>query len=67
MATTSISVCVPTVFVGNLIGSDYKEKLDDFKENFERAKKSFDLSLRLEIFKAIHGIGEHTASFCAYY
>ena len=26
---------------------------------FEKARESFDLSLHLEIFKAIHGIGEH--------
>ena len=63
MVATSVSACIPTGSAGNLIGSDYKEKLDDLKENFRRAKKSFDLSLRLEIFKAIHGIGEHTASF----
>ena len=27
---------------------------------FKKAKESFDRSIRLEIFKAIHGIGEHT-------
>ena len=55
MLSISVLICP----AGNLIGSKYQEKVDDLKTEFEKARESFDLSLRLEIFKAIHGIGEH--------
>ena len=51
---------------GNLISirsNEYQEKVDEFNKKFKSAKESFDRSLRLEIFKAIYGIGEY-ATFC---
>ena len=47
---------------GNLISirsNEYQEKVDEFNKKFKSAKESFDRSLLLEIFKAIHGIGEY--------
>ena len=55
----TLSVSVLICSTGNLIGSEYREKVDDLKAEFKKAKESFDLSVRLEIFKAIHGIGEY--------
>lgn len=46
-----------TNHTGNLFGNEYREKLDGFKDEFGRARESFDRSIGLEMFKAIHGIG----------
>jgi hypothetical protein len=43
--------------IGNLFGNEYREKVDEFKEELAGAKESFDRSIGLEVFKVIHGIG----------
>ena len=43
--------------VGNLFGVGYKNKIEGFKDEFNRARQAFDLSVRLDIFKAIDGMG----------
>ena len=45
-------------YPGNLFGDEYKTRLGELKIKFSRAKESFDRSIQLETFKAIHGIGE---------
>ena len=61
MSSPSFTLCVSVLIcpAGNLIGNEYQEKVNNLKTEFDKARKSFDLSLRLEIFKAIHGIGEY--------
>ena len=62
MSSSSFTLFVSVLIcsAGNLIGNEYQEKVNDLKTEFEKAKESFDRSIRLEIFKAIRGIGEHT-------
>ena len=43
---------------GNLFKNDYKLQVRLFKAEFDRAKESLEQSLRVEIFKAVNGIGE---------
>ena len=62
LSLLTLSVCILICPVGNLIGDKYQEKVDDLKKESKKAMESFDRSLRLEIFKAIHGIGEHITS-----
>ena len=45
-------------YPGNLFGDEYKTRLGELKIKFSRAKESFDRSIQLETFKAVHGIGE---------
>ena len=56
----ALSVYIFICPAGNLIGNEYQKKVDELNKEFKNAKESFDRSLRLKIFKAIHGIGEHT-------
>jgi hypothetical protein len=54
-------VCPRSIFLTdyaeNLFGNEYRKKVGDFKTELDRAKESFDRSIALEKFKAIHGIG----------
>lgn len=53
-----------TNYTGNLFGKEYGERVDDFKVEFERAQKSLDRSVGLEIFKSVDGIGRfHIKAF----
>ncbi|KAF7799709.1 hypothetical protein EIP86_010951 [Pleurotus ostreatoroseus] len=45
-------------YIGNLFGDEYKTRLGELKIKFSRAKESFDRSIQLETFKAVHGIEE---------
>jgi hypothetical protein len=45
------------ILIGNLFRDEYKEKVDEFKAKLAIAKESFDRSIRLEVLKAINGIG----------
>ncbi len=45
--------------LGDLIGSEYREKINRLQKEFARAKKSFDRSVQLEIFVAVDGIGQY--------
>ena len=43
-----------------MLGDEYKDKIEAFKKEFDRAKEAFDRSMQVEVLKAIHGIGKST-------
>ena len=43
--------------LGNLIGSEYCDKTEDFKLEFSRVKDEFNRGVGVEIFKIVHGGG----------
>lgn len=45
--------------VADLLWSNYPGKIRHFKEEFAKARTSFDFSIRVEIFKAVHTMRKH--------
>lgn len=43
--------------IGEIFGSEYKEKIAGFHKTFVRAKDAFDRSVALTTFAAVDGIG----------
>ena len=43
--------------LGNLIGSEYGDKTEEFKLEFARVKDEFNRGVGIEIFKIVHGGG----------
>ena len=43
---------------GNLLGNEYKTKIDGFKDEFKVKMEIFDRSVSLETFKTVSNIGQ---------
>lgn len=43
-----------------MLSSKLKDKVEEFKKEFARAKDSFDRSVDLDILKTIHALGKFT-------